>query len=248
MEITIGIIAFLVGAIIGGAILFKVGINYRKQQAENAIGSAEKEAERIVEDAKKEAENQKKIALVEAKDEIHKSRNELEKEIKERRSEMSRQERRMQQKEENLDKKNDNIEKKEEQLQKKLKQADEKLEEADKIKKSQMEILERISQFTMEQAKEHLLSMLENELVHDKALKIQQYETQLKDECEEKARDLISKKDKKRKRYHNYHCSAHWGDSRLYDICINSSRLGIGRTVDILEDYIRMRRQENENL
>ncbi len=65
---------------------------------------------------------------------------------------------------------------------------------------------------------------------------------------EEKARDLISKKDKKRKRYHNYHCSAHWGDSRLYDICINSSRLGIGRTVDILEDYIRMRMQENEKL
>ncbi len=192
LEIIIGIIAFLVGAIISGAILFKVGINYRKQQAENAIGSAEKEAERIVEDAKKEADNQKKIALVEAKDEIHKSRNELEKEIKERRSEMSRQERRIQQKEENLDKKSDNIEKKEEQLQKKLKQADEKLEEADKIKKSQMEILERISQFTMEQAKEHLLSMLENELVHDKALKIQQYETQLKDECEEKARDLIS--------------------------------------------------------
>ena len=186
------IIAFIVGAGISGFILFKVGINYRKQQAESAIGSAEKEAERIIEDAKKEAENKKKIALVEAKDEIHKSRSELEKETKERRNELSRQERRIQQKEENLDKKNDSLEKKDELLQKKIKQADEKLEEADKIKKSQMEILERISQFTMEQAKEHLLSMLENELVHEKALKIQSYEQQLKDECEEKARNLIS--------------------------------------------------------
>lgn len=58
---------------------------------------------------------------------------------------------------------------------------------------------------------------------------------------EEKARDLIDKKDRKRKRYHNYHCSGHWGDSRLYDLSINSSRLGIDRTVDMLEKYIRAR-------
>ena len=186
------IIALVVGAAVSGVILFNVGVKHRKQQAEAAIGSAEKEAERIVEDAKKEAESQKKIALVEAKDEIHKSRSELEKETKERRNELSRQERRIQQKEENLDKKNDSLEKKDEILQKKIKQAEEKLEEADKIKKSQLEILERISQFTMDQAKEHLLSMLENELTHEKALKIQAFEQQLKDECEEKARDLIS--------------------------------------------------------
>lgn len=190
--IIIAILTFIAGSVICGFIMFRFGIKYRMQQAESAIGTAEKEAERLIEAAKKEAESQTKLALVEAKDEIHKNRSELEKEIKERRNEISRQERRVQQKEENLDKKNDNIEKKEELLQKKLKQADDKLEEADRIKKSELEILERISQFTMEQAKEHLLSMLENELVHDKALKIQHYEQQLKDECEEKARDLIS--------------------------------------------------------
>ena len=190
--IIVALIAFIVGAVIAGIILFNVGVNYRKKQAESAIGSAEKEAERIIEDAKKEAENQKKIALVEAKDEIHKSRSELEKETKERRNELSRQERRIQQKEENLDRKNDSLEKKDEILQKKIKQAEEKLEEADKIKKSQLEILERISQFTVDQAKDHLLSMLENELTHEKALKIQAYDQQLKDECEEKARNLIS--------------------------------------------------------
>jgi ribonuclease Y len=190
--IIVAVITFVVGASISGFIMFKIGINYRKQQAEAAIGSAEKEAERIIEDAKKEAENKKKIALVEAKDEIHKNRSELEREIKERRNEITRQERRIQQKEENLDKKNDNLEKKDELLQKKLKQAEEKLEEADKIKKSQMEILERISQFTVEQAKDHLLSILENELVHEKAMKIQQFEQQLKDECDEKSRDILS--------------------------------------------------------
>ncbi len=187
-----GIVAFLIGAGAAGAVMFRFGIKYRRQQAESAIGSAEKEAERIIEDAKKEAQSQKKITLVEAKDEIHKNRSELERETKERRNELSRQERRIQQKEENLDKKNDNIEKKEEILNKKHKAADEKLEEAERLKKTQMEYLERISQFTMEQAKEHLLSMLENELVHEKAIKIQSYEQTLKDECEEKARDLIS--------------------------------------------------------
>ena len=64
MEFIIGIIAFIVGAAASGFVMFKVGVNYRKQQAESAIGSAEKEAERIIEDAKKEAENKKKIALV----------------------------------------------------------------------------------------------------------------------------------------------------------------------------------------
>ena len=58
---------------------------------------------------------------------------------------------------------------------------------------------------------------------------------------EEEAQHLINKKDKKRKRYHNYHCSGHWGDSRLYDLSINSSRLGIKGTVDMLEEYIKAR-------
>lgn len=190
--VLIAVIAAVAAAVVSGIIFFRVGISYRKAQAESVIGSAEKEAERIIDAAKEEAESKKKIALVEAKDEIHKSRTELEKEIKDRRNELSRQERRIQQKEENLDKKTESLEKKDEHLQRKLKQADEKLEEAENIRKSQLETLEKISQFTIEQAKEHLLASLENSLIHEKAVKIQQYEQQLKDECEDKARNLIS--------------------------------------------------------
>lgn len=58
---------------------------------------------------------------------------------------------------------------------------------------------------------------------------------------EAEAFDLMEKKDKKRKRYHNYHIKLHWGDSRLYDLSVNSSRLGIEKTVDVLEQYIRAR-------
>lgn len=58
---------------------------------------------------------------------------------------------------------------------------------------------------------------------------------------EKEAKSLIKSTDKKRKSYHNYHCELHWGDSRLYDISINSSRLGIEKTTDILEAYINAR-------
>ena len=156
------------------------------------IGSAEKEAERILEDAGKDADSRKKAALVEAKDEIYKLRSEAEREIKDRRGEISRQERRIQQKEENLDRKNDNLERKEEQLQNKIRAAEDRLKEAEALKKSEMDMLERISELTREQAKEYMLNMLEDDLVHEKALKVTSYEQQIKDECDEKARNYIA--------------------------------------------------------
>ena len=192
IAIMLSVATFIVGGALFAVVAFKKGMEHRRKTAEAAIGSAEKEAERIVEDAAKNAESKKKEALLEAKEEIHKSRTEADRELKDRRIDISRQERRVQQKEENLDRKLDNIEKKEELLQVKAKNAEEKLAEAEIIKKSQLDMLERISEFTMEQAKEHLLKLLEDDLVHEKAVKISQYEIQLKDECEDKARNYIS--------------------------------------------------------
>ena len=191
------VICVLIVAAVAAAVLayskgVNAGIERRKQQAEALVGSAEQQAERIIDDAKKDADNKKKSALVEAKDEIHKLRSEAEKEIKDRRADMSRQERRIQQKEENLDKKNDNLEKKEDILNQKIKSADEKLKEAETIKKGQLDVLERISEFTKDQAKEYIISKLEDDLVHEKAVKVAAYEQQIKDECQEKARRYIS--------------------------------------------------------
>lgn len=186
------VVALVLGAVISGVVCFKQGVSYRKKTAEATIGSAEKEAERIEVDAKKNAETLKKEALVEAKDEIQKSRQESEKELKERRIEVSRQERRNQQREESIERKQDNLEKKEDILNNKIKSADEKVAEADKIKKAQMDMLEKISQFTIEQAKEYLLSKLDEDLVHEKAVRVMNYETQVKEECDAKARQYIS--------------------------------------------------------
>ena len=185
-------IAFLIAFIIGGVIAFFIGIAYRKKVAESEIGSAEDQAKKIINEAYRSAEAKKKELLIEAKEEVHKIRAEADRDIKERRSEVSRQERRIQQKEETLDRKIDNLEKKEEAIQEKLRQAETQLEEAERIKKSQIDQLERISGLTASQAKDQLLESLEGELVHEKALKISSYEQQLKDEAEDKARELIS--------------------------------------------------------
>jgi ribonuclease Y len=192
IAIALIVVSLVVGAAAGGAVLFKQGVKYRQRTAEAAIGSAEKEADRIREEAEKNADYLKKEALVEANSQIHKQRQEAEKEIKERRSEVSRQERRLNQKEESLDRKMNSLERKEDSLQAKLKNADEKVAEADRIKKSQLDMLEKISQFTVDQAKEYLLNSLEDELTHEKAVRISAYEAQVKDECESRARQYIS--------------------------------------------------------
>ena len=188
----LSIILIVVGVIVGVGVGVVVGSMYRKKVAEAEIGSAEQEAKRIVADAMKNAEAKKKEAVLEGKDEIHRLRNESEKELADRRKEVQRQERRIQQKEETLDRKIDNVEKKEEKVQKKMKEAEERLAEVETIKKSQFEMLERISGYTVEQAKAYLLDQLESELTHEKSLKIMEYEQQLKDESEKRARNIIS--------------------------------------------------------
>ena len=175
-----------------GAVCFLAGVAHRKKTAEFTIGSAEQEAKRIVSEAIKNAEAKKKEAVLEGKDEIHRLRNESEKELNDRRKEVQRQERRIQQKEETLDKKIESLENKEEVLNNKIKQAEECLSEAESVKKSQFEMLERISGFTMEQAKDYLLKNLEDELTHDKAVKLMEFEQQTRDEAEKSAREIIS--------------------------------------------------------
>lgn len=192
MELWLALVIAGVTLVVGTGVGFVVGGLHRKKVAEQEIGSAEQEAKRIISDAMKTAESKKKEAIIEGKDEVHRLRTEAEKDINDRRKEVQRQERRLQQKEETLDKKLDNLEKKEENVANKLKDADKKLEEVETIKKSQFEMLERISGYSVEQAKNYLLEQLDGELAHEKSVKIMEYEQQLKDESDKKARNIIS--------------------------------------------------------
>ena len=192
ISIGVAVVIAVVSAVVLGALGFVAGGLYRKKVAEAKIGSANEEALRIVNQAVQTAESKKKEAILEAKDEIHKLRNEVDKELRERRAEVQRQERRIVQKEENLDKKTENLEKKEEALAEKIKSADAKLEEVEMIKRSQLEMLEKISGYSKEQAKVILLQELDEQLTHEKALKILDFEQRTRDESDNLAREIIS--------------------------------------------------------
>ena len=188
----ITIILAVVSAVVFGVLGFVFGNLYRKKVAEAKIGSANEEALRIVNQAVQTAESKKKEAILEAKDEIHKLRSEVDKELRERRAEVQRQENRINQKEENLDKKTENLEKKEEILAEKLKSAEAKMEEVEMLKRSQLEMLEKVSGYSKEQAKALLMQELDEQLTHEKALKIMDFEQRTRDESDNLAREIIT--------------------------------------------------------
>ena len=183
---------YALALIVGLGIGVVIGIIYRKKVAEQAIGSAEAEATRLINEAIRGGENKKKEMLLEAKDEIHRSRTEYEKEVKERRAELSKQERRLEQKETTLDKKTEAFEKKEEELSKRLQKVAETQAKADEVLKAQETKLEELSGLTQEQAKAYLLETVENEVRHESAMKIKEIEAQLKDNAESMAREVIA--------------------------------------------------------
>ena len=186
--IVASIIAVLVFLLIG----FVLGVMYRKKVSEREIASAEDEAKRIINEGIKATENKKREALLEAKEEIHRTRTECDREVKERRNEVSKQERRLQQKEENLDRKTEALEKKTETLNRKLQEADAQQEEIKLIKKSQLDMLEKISGYSVEEAKQYLIKSVEADCTHEMAAKVKEVEAQFKDEAEQRAREVIA--------------------------------------------------------
>ena len=168
------------------------GVAYRKKIAEAKLGDAEKQAEEIIAAAKKEAETKKKETLLSAKEEIHKNRTEFDKEMKDRRFEISRQERRIEQKEANLDKKTDALDKKDEKLNQKIKELDVLTEETKKTKQQQLEMLEKISGLSVDEAKDYLLKNVEDEVRHESAIMIKNIVDEAKEEADKKAKNIIS--------------------------------------------------------
>lgn len=182
----------VIAALVTGFIAFIGGFFYRKAVSEKQIGSAQQEATKIINEAIKTANTKKKEALLEAREQLHKERTEQEQELKERRVEVTRQEKRLLQREESLDKKYDNLDKKEEQLNEKLKNAEAMQKEIEETKRAQIAVLERISGYTADAAKAELMHEVEQQLQHDYAVKISEYEDRYKENADEKARNLLS--------------------------------------------------------
>ena len=179
-----GIIALVFGALIGYI--------YRKNVGEKAIGSAEQKAKNLILDAENRSESIKKEALLEAKEEAHRIRSDAERDARERRQEIQRSERRMIQKEESLDRKIENIEKKEENITQKEQSLINKHKELDAAISRQMEELERISGYTVDEAKAILLANTEKEVRHEASVMIKEIESKAKEEADKKAKYIIT--------------------------------------------------------
>ena len=185
------VVLVLVAAVAAGALGFYLGGENRKRTAEAKIGSAEEEAKRIVNDAIKTAEQKRKETIIEAKDEAFKLKSDADKEIKDRRAEISRQERRIDQKEEALDKRTIQMERKEEDLKRRSETVEARLDELEQLKLRQTEKLETIAAMSKEDARAVLLKQVDDELTHEKAMKISAYQANMKDECDNLARELV---------------------------------------------------------
>ena len=192
MSLIITMLLVFVAAVCG-ALGFYLGGENRKRTAEAKIGSAEDEAKRIVNDAIKTAEAKRKETIVEAKDEAFKLKSEADKEIKDRRAEITRQERRMDQKEEALDKRSAAMERKEEDLKRRTETVEARLDELEQLKMRQTEKLETIAAMSQEDARAVLLKQVDDELTHEKAMKISAYQANMKDECDNIARELVAR-------------------------------------------------------
>ena len=185
------VVLVLVAAAVAGALGFYLGGENRKRTAEAKIGSAEEEAKRIVNDAIKTAEQKRKETIIEAKDEAFKLKSDADKEIKDRRAEITRQERRIDQKEEALDKRTAQMERREEDLKRRSETVEARLDELEQLKLRQTEKLETIAAMSKEDARAVLLKQVDDELTHEKAMKISAYQANMKDECDNLARELI---------------------------------------------------------
>ena len=168
------------------------GYEKRKLEAEAAINTAEEESLRIVQAAVREGEVKKREYVLQAKDEIRQLRSLFEKEVRENQQEAMRKEQRLTAKEEILDKKLDALEQRESAVKEKEVRADEKIAEAESFYSKQQEMLEKIAGLSAGQAKEMLLTQLDGELTHDKAVRIREYEADLADEKTELAREIIA--------------------------------------------------------
>ena len=192
MSTTLWLVIIFAVVLVTFAAAYYFSRNVRIKRGEREIEDAEEEAKRIINEAIKSGESKKREALVEAKEEMNNARSEFEREEKSRRAELQKQERRLQQKEENLDRKIDAIEKKNDMLSGKIAAAEAQQKEIAQLKKSQLDMLEKISGFTIEEAKAYLIANVRDDVTHEMAMKVKEIETQYKEEADARAREIIA--------------------------------------------------------
>ena len=192
-------VVFVIGLVVALIIGAAAGFMYRKGVMEKKLGQTEENIQQLLLDASRKADEKKKEALLEAKEEIIRLKNELDKEVRERRSEVSKQENRVNQREATVDKREATVDKRLANLESREAALDVKYQDAEKLGQEAQEMfdrqkgeLERISNMTMEEAKQVLISRIQKDAYHDAAVMVREIEQHAKEEGEKKARNIIS--------------------------------------------------------
>ncbi len=185
------IIAVLVTLVIAVPVAAIVATNIHEQKIKKIIGDADTKAKEITDKASKAAEELKREKLLEVKEESIRQKNEVEKEARDRRAEAQRLEKRAQQKEEAVDKKAEAVERREQNCNAREEELNRQKEKIAKLNEDRVRELERISGLTSEQAKEYLLKIVEDDVKHESALMIKEYESRAKEEADKKAREYV---------------------------------------------------------
>ncbi len=150
------------------------------------------EAERILQDAKKEAISLKEKLQLDAKETLHKERIELERENKRYQIEVKRQEERVKRRDQDLDRRQDGIRKQEERLKREEEQIKKREVEIQELKKEELKKLEEISNMSIADVKNMLITEVEHEARYESAKIIKMVEEEAKEEAERKTKDILA--------------------------------------------------------
>ena len=189
-DVIFSILLVIVGLFVGAFIM--ILINKLK------VSAAQKEAEKIIQDAKQEAEKAKRDGVLELKEESYKLKNQTDTEIKEKKKELNELNQRIDNREKSLDKRDEllterekNLELKDKDLLAKQREIQEKDAKMEIIIKDQIALLEKISGFSKEKAREMVLKKVEEEMNREIAVYLKEREDEAKLESDRKAKEMI---------------------------------------------------------
>ena len=189
-DVIISILLVVVGLLVGAFIM--IIINKLK------VSAAQKEADKLIQDAKKEAEKAKRDGILELKEESYKLKNQTDAEIKEKKKELNDLNQRIDNREKSLDKRDEllterekNLDQKDKDLLAQQKEIQEKDAKMESIIKEQIALLEKISGFSKEKARETILKKVEEEMGREISVYLKEREDEAKLEADRKAKELI---------------------------------------------------------
>jgi ribonuclease Y len=184
VDTLIVVLAVLVALGMGGA----TGFFFRASIFGRRVKHAGEEAFRIL----GEAEEQRKTALLEAKEEALKIRTSADADLREQRSEVQRQERRLANREENIERRSGNLDQREKTQANREKELEQGHAQLEAMKHQEIEVLERLSSLSANDAKELILRKAEDESQYEVARRYRDIEQLAREEADQKARQVLT--------------------------------------------------------